>query len=39
VVRVRYELEEVDEPGLGALVDAFVAERLPRAAAGAACSS
>jgi len=31
VVRVRYELREVDEPGLGAIVDAFVAERLPRA--------
>jgi predicted GTPase len=28
VVRVRYELEDVDEPGLGALVDAFVSERL-----------
>jgi predicted GTPase len=28
VIRVRYELEEVDEPGLGALVDAFVSERL-----------
>ncbi|RIL04474.1 MAG: GTPase [Proteobacteria bacterium] len=27
VVRVRYELEEVDEPGLGAIVDAFVAGR------------
>jgi predicted GTPase len=25
VVRVRYELEEVEEPGLGALVDAFAA--------------
>jgi predicted GTPase len=28
VVRVRYELEDVDEPGLGALVDDFVAARL-----------
>jgi predicted GTPase len=28
VVRVRYELEDVDEPGLGALVDDFVAGRL-----------
>jgi predicted GTPase len=27
VVRVRYELQEVDEPGLGAIVDAFAAER------------
>ncbi len=25
VVRVRYELEEVDAPGLGSIVDAFVA--------------
>ena len=29
VVRVRYELQEVDEPGLGAIVDAFAAERIP----------
>jgi predicted GTPase len=29
VVRVRYELEEADEPGLGVLVDAFVDERSP----------
>jgi predicted GTPase len=29
VVRVRYELEEVGEPGLGAIVDAFVDERTP----------
>ncbi len=28
VVRVRYELAEADEPGLGAIVDAFVDERL-----------
>jgi len=28
VVRVRYELADLDRPGLGALVDAFVAERL-----------
>jgi len=27
VVRVRYELQEVDEPGLGAIVDAFLDER------------
>jgi predicted GTPase len=27
VVRVRYELEEVDEPGLGAIIDEFAAER------------
>jgi len=27
VVRVRYELQEVDEPGLGAVVDEFSAER------------
>jgi predicted GTPase len=27
VVRVRYELEEVDEPGLGAVIDAFLAAR------------
>jgi predicted GTPase len=25
VVRARYELEEVDEPGLGAIVDEFLA--------------
>jgi predicted GTPase len=31
VVRVRYELEDVEEPGLGAIVDAFAAA-LPRAA-------
>jgi predicted GTPase len=35
VVRVRYELEEVDEPGLGALVDAFVAGRALGAGRGA----
>jgi predicted GTPase len=29
VVRVGYELEEVGEPGLGVLVDAFVDERTP----------
>jgi predicted GTPase len=29
VVRVAYELEEADEPGLGVLVDAFVDERTP----------
>jgi predicted GTPase len=28
VVRVRYRFEDADEPGLGALVDAFVGERL-----------
>jgi predicted GTPase len=28
VVRVRYELEDLDEPGLGGLVDSFLAERL-----------
>jgi len=39
VVRVRYDLVEVDEPGLGAIVDAFVSERLSRALGGAACSS
>jgi len=39
VVRVRYDLQEVDEPGLGAIVDAFVAERLSGALGGAACSS
>ncbi len=27
VVRVRYDLQEVDEPGLGAIVDAFLDER------------
>jgi predicted GTPase len=27
VVRVRYELQEVDEPGLGAIVDEFAADR------------
>jgi predicted GTPase len=32
VVRVSYELEDLDRPGLGALVDAFVAKRLPRRA-------
>ena len=30
VVRARYRFEEADEPGLGALVDAFLDERLPR---------
>jgi predicted GTPase len=30
VVRVRYELEEVEEPGLGAVVDAFVARMRTR---------
>ena len=30
VVRARYEFEEVDEPGLGAVVDGFLAERRPR---------
>jgi predicted GTPase len=35
VVRVRYELEEADEPGLGAILDAFVAARVP----GAPCAS
>jgi predicted GTPase len=27
VVRVRYEYEDMDEPGLGACVDAFLAQR------------
>jgi len=29
VARVRYELHEVDEPGVGAIVDEFSAERVP----------
>jgi hypothetical protein len=32
VLRVCYELEDLDRPGLGALVDEFVAARLPRRA-------
>ena len=31
VVRARYELEDVDEPGLGAIVDEFLAGRVRRA--------
>ena len=30
VIRARYTYQEVDEPGLGALVDAFVASRRER---------
>ncbi len=34
VVRARYRFEEADDPGLGALVDAFLDERLPRSRGG-----
>jgi hypothetical protein len=32
VLRVHYELEDLDRPGLAELVDAFVASRRPRRA-------